>query len=63
MMGIVEVDGVFSWNVSFTNDPRLPRMGWAATFDQALAAVRAEIRANRQGGTLATVDRRPPPSP
>lgn len=63
MMAITPVDGAFHWSVSFTNDPRLPRMGSAVSFDKALAAVRAAIRTASQVGTLVTVDRRPPAQP
>jgi hypothetical protein len=56
---IIEVDGLFSWSVGFTHDPRLPRHGQAKTFDKALAATRRAIKAARAADPIFAVDRRP----
>jgi ribosomal protein S11 len=58
-MDITPIDGEFWWHVGFTNDPRLPRMGRAATFEKALAAVRQAIKTINDNGPIPTEDRRP----
>lgn len=62
MMSIIEIEGAFCWDVSFSDDPRLPRMGKSATFAKALAAVRRAIKTVNDAGPIPTVDRRPPAS-
>lgn len=60
MLGITPRDsGGFGWSVSFTNDPRLPRMGWEETFEKALTEARRAIRKVNDNGPIPTVDRRP----
>lgn len=59
MVSIMEIDDGFYWDVSFVNDPRLPRMGKTATFEEAWAAVATAIETINDDGPIPTVDRRP----